>query len=179
MTHSAEPDEDLLCLLRGEPGRKQTSEMAEHLRECESCRLALVDVAEIHGTLVAAGRLLGRISVKSSDAQGAASPSAARPAHGGWAGPGNLAETADVLPPLRVPHRRRTFPRLAAGIAAGVLVVASLGVGSFVLASRDQPQVAAVRTPPTVGQGRSVVLEPVTGTAAGRVSMQTPGHRPR
>ncbi len=175
MTHSAEPDENLLCLLRGELGREQTRQMAEHLRECESCRLALVDVAEIHGTLVAAARLLGRITVESPAALSAASPSAARTAPAGWDVSGDLVEPAEALPPLRVPHRRRTFPRLAVGIAAGVVVVAGLGVGSFVLTGRDRPPVSAVRTAPPVSPGRSVVLEPVTGTAAGRVSMQTPG----
>ena len=175
MNHSAEPDEDLLCLLRGELGREQTRQLAEHLRECEPCQLALVDVAEIHGTLVAAGRLLRQITDGSSGKAGAGGPAAARGAIGGGAGSGDLAEPADALPPLRVPHRRRAIPRLAAGIAAGVLVVTGLGVGSFVLTSHDKPPVAAVRTPPPVAAGRSVVLEPVTGDAAGRVSMQTPG----
>lgn len=184
MNHPAEPEEDLLCLLRGELGREQTRQTAEHLRVCESCRLALVDVAEIHGTLVAAGRLLGRITVESPAMLSAAIPSAApggRAGPGDWEGPagwpgsGDLVEPAEALPPLRVPHRRRTFPRLAAGIAAGVLVVAGLGVGSLVLTSRDKPPVAAVRIPPPVAAGRSIILEPVTGAAAGRVSMQTPG----
>ncbi len=175
MTHSAEPDEDLLCLLRGELGREQTRAMAEHLRECESCRLALVDVAEMHGTLVAAGRLLRQITHDSSGTAGAGGPATAPGATGGGGGSSDLAEPAGALPPLRFSHRRRAFPRLAAGIAAGVLVVAGLGVGSFVLTSRDKPPVVAVRKPPPVVQGRSVVLEPVTGAAAGRVSMQTPG----
>ena len=166
MNHSAETGEDLLCLLRGELGREQTRQMAEHLRECEPCRLALVDVAEIHGTLVAAGRLLRQITDDSSGTAGAAGPAAARGAPGGGAGSGDLTEPADPLPPLRMPHRRRAIPRLAAGIAAGVLLVTGLGVGSFVLTRHDKPPVAA---------RRSVVLEPVTGDAAGRVSMQTPG----
>ncbi len=175
MNHSPEPDEDLLCLLRGELGREQTRQLAEHLRECESCRLALVDVAEIHGTLAAAGRLLGRITVEPRESAGAATRSAVSSAPGGWPSPDDLAQPAEKLPPLRVPHRRRAIPRLAAGIAAGVLVVAGLGIGSFVQASRDKPPVAAVRTQPTVSPARTVVLTPVTGAAVGRVSMQTPG----
>ncbi len=175
MTHSAQLHEDLLCLLRGELGREQTRQMAEHLRECETCRLALVDVAEIHGTLVAAGRLLRLITDDSSVTAGAAVPAAAPGAIVGGAGSGDLAQPAGALPPLRVPHRRHTLPRLAAGIAAGVLVAAGLEVGSFVLTSRDKPPVAAVRAPPPIAAGRTIFLEPVTGAAAGRVSMQTPG----
>jgi len=173
--HSADPDEDLLSLLRGELGRERSHELAAHLRECESCRLALVDVAEVHGTLSAAGRLLRRTTVESFDPVRAAGQTTVlgptdHRAPAGWETP-----DTDALPPLRVPHRRRTMTgltgltgRLTAGIAAAVLVLAGLGVGTVVLRNR-------AAQPVTVTAGRQVVLQPVTGSATGRVSMQAPG----
>ena len=169
MIHSADPDEDLLALLRGELGRERSHELAAHLRECESCRLALVDVAEVHGTLSAAGRLLRRTTEDSLDHLRLADPTTVMGASGYRAPVGSPAENTDALPPLHLPHRRRVSPgRLAAGIAAAVLVVAGLGVGSVVMKNRaDQPV--------TVAASRQVDLRPVTGSATGHVSMQTPG----
>jgi len=187
VTHSAEPDEDLLCLLRGELGRRQTRELAEHLRECESCRLALVDVAEVHGTLVSAGRLLRQISdespesSESTESSESAGPSERLPAaviapSADRAGPG-ARDDVGGLPPLRLPRRGRALQRhrLAAGVAAAVLVVGGLGFGTFKLTHREGPPVTAVRAGPPVVTTRTVVLQPVTGAASGRVSMQGPG----
>jgi hypothetical protein len=172
VTHSTEPDEDLLCLLRGELGRQQTRELADHLRGCEPCRLALVDVAEVHGTLVSAGRLLRHLSDESLDPLTAGS-AAAPGLSDGWTDPGEQDDDSG-LPPLNMPRRRRTIPgRLVAGIAAAVVVAAGLGVGSLVLKNRDESP--AGRTVPPVAAARTVVLQPVTGAAAGRVSMQAPG----
>ena len=169
MIHSADPDEDLLSLLRGELGRQRSHELATHLRECESCRLALVDVAEIHGTLSAAARLLRGTTGQSFDPLRAAGRTTAWGPPDSQAPAGGAAEDADALPPLNVPHRRRAIHgRLAAGIAAAVLVVAGLGVGSVVLKNRTAK-------PVTVTASRQVDLQPVTGSATGRVSMQTPG----
>ena len=172
MIHSADPDEDLLSLLRGELGRERSHELAAHLRECESCRLALVDVAEVHGTLSAAGRLLRRTTAESFDpVRAAGQTTLVGPSDHRAPARGRTPDT-DALPPLRVPHRRRAMTgltgRLTAGIAAAVLVLAGLGVGSVVLRNR-------AAQPVTVTAGRTVDLQPVTGSASGRVSMQAPG----
>jgi hypothetical protein len=167
--HEADPDQDLLSLLRGELGRVRSHELAGHLRECESCRLALVDVAEVHGALTAAGRLLRPATEESFDPLQAAgrTPVVGQPDQRFPAGA--RAGGTDALPPLRVPHRRRAITgRLVAGIAAAVLVVAGLGIGSVVLSNR-------AGQPVTVTASRQVDLRPVTGSATGRVSMQAPG----
>jgi hypothetical protein len=167
--HSADPDEDLLSLLRGELGRQRSHDLATHLRECESCRLALVDVAEIHGTLSAAVRLLRPSTGESFDPLRTAGQTTLVGPPDYRAPAGGRTDHADALPPLHVPHRRRGIPgRLAAGIAAAVLVVAGLGLGSVVLTNRAD-------RPVTVTASRQVDLQPVTGSATGRVSMQTPG----
>jgi hypothetical protein len=169
VTHPADRDEDLLSLLRGELSRERSRELTAHLRECESCRLALVDVAEVHGTLSAAGRLLRRSTGESFDPLQAAGRTAPAGPSDYQTQTGRLTDDTDALPPLRVPHRRSAMTRrLTAGIAAAVLVVAGLGVGSVVLRNR------AVQ-PVTVTAGRQVDLKPVTGSATGRVSMQAPG----
>lgn len=150
MTGNHHEADDLIALLRGDLGRQQLTSLAGHLRGCETCRRSLVEVAAVHGSLEAAARLLG---------QPAGSPGLTQPS----GSPEPMALSASDLPPLRLPRRRTS--RLAL-VAAGVAAVAVLGAGGVLALSPRRPQ-------PPAGVA-SVALRPLTGDAAGRVTMSGP-----
>lgn len=143
------PDEDLVGLLRGELGRARLEELVEHLQGCDDCRRALVELAAGHSALEAARRLL-------------LEPPEAGLARLTVAGAAPAVREEPVLPPLRVPSRRRS--RRAAALVAAAAVVLAGAVGATVLTVRrdDAPEPAPAR---------SAALEPLGGSARGRVTM--------
>ncbi len=166
MSHDATTEDDLVALLRGELDRGRTTAVAGHLRGCDACRLELVDVAEVHGSLTAAGRLLRAAEAQADPARGPSAPpvpaSPPRPA-----GPAHRAQT---LPPLRVPTarpRRARVLSVVAACAAAVLVVGGVAFGLDARRTGSDP------APPAVATGRSVDLRPVpgSGSGSGRVTM--------
>ena len=144
MSHVDSGDE-LVDLLRGELGREASRDTVAHLRDCEQCRVALVEVASVHGALTAAGRLL---RPRTSEQPGPAAASSAG--------------TVD-LPPLALPADRRRIPIVLVACAAAALLVVAAAVGLQHWRGSD-----------TAAPARSVALQPVTGTASGRVSMAEP-----
>jgi hypothetical protein len=159
MTHGDASDEYLVALLRGELDRGRTREVIEHLRGCDDCRRQLVDVAEVHGSLTAAARLL-RVSTTPTTRV------ALRAAGTGLRGD-DSGQRGDGLPPLTRPsslrgaRARRSLIVVAAG-AAAVLAIGGVATGFGVLRTgQGSTPVAA----------RAVDLQPVSGSGTGRVTM--------
>jgi hypothetical protein len=136
--------DELVGLLRGELGRDESRDTVAHLRECERCRMALVEVASVHGALTAAARLLrprpGEQQPEAADGAGTTS-----------------------LPALAPRAQRRRLPVVLAACAAAVLVVVAAAAG-----------LQHWRGSEALAPARSVALQPVAGTASGRVSMAEP-----
>jgi anti-sigma factor RsiW len=165
VSHDAATEDELVALLRGELDRERTTEVAEHLRGCDDCRLELVDVAEVHGSLTAAARLL-RAAQPHAGADGGPAASRLIERRTG------AAHRAPSLPPLRVPASRPGRARVlsvVAACAAAVLVVGGVAFGLDTLRDRRAPTPAQ----PSTAAGRSVDLRPLAGSGpgAGRVTM--------
>lgn len=154
MTGTHHEVDDLVALLRGDLGQRELTSLAGHLRGCESCQRSLVEVAAVHGSLEAAARLLGQRAGSAGLPPAVGSPVQVTV-------PVNAA--ALDLPPLRLPRRRRSQLAL---VAAGVAAVAVLVTGSVVALSPRGTQSAAGVS--------SVALRPLTGDAAGLVTMSGP-----
>ncbi len=135
---------DLAALLRGELTNAAAAEAAAHARGCETCRAELVDDALGHGLLSRARRTLPDLDAD-----------------------GQLPTT--TLPPALRRELARPRRRLAvwAGAAAAVVLVAGTGLafGVHALTHSDSPASAVPQ--------QSAPLEPVEGSASGRVSMGT------
>ena len=138
---------DLTALLRGELTNAAAVKVAEHARDCESCRAGLVDDALGHGLLAGARRTLGRLDEARSS-------------------------TSSSLPPelrQRITARRRLRPALLGGaVAAALVVVAGVGVAVGARLGDDGASGGAA-----AAVQQTATLEPVEGNAHGRVSMGT------
>jgi anti-sigma-K factor RskA len=141
---------DLTELLRGELTNAEALATAEHVRGCDSCRAALVDDALGHGLLTRARRTLGD-----------------RPA----GVPVQPTQPLELPEELRreLGRRPRRTRALLAGVAAVTLVAAGAGaaLGARNLATRTDGS-----DPQAIPQ-RTATLEPVEGSATGKVSMGT------
>ncbi|MET0837395.1 MAG: anti-sigma factor [Marmoricola sp.] len=137
---------DLTALLRGELSNTMAVAAAEHARECEDCRRDLVDDALGHGLLTRAGRTLG---------------AAAR------------TPTEPVVLPERVEQRLARRPRRSRALLAGAAAVALVAVGVGAGLGARSLLVGADRPGPAVAAERTATLEPVEGSASGKVSMGT------
>ncbi|MGL4174391.1 MAG: zf-HC2 domain-containing protein [Actinomycetota bacterium] len=151
---SHDTSESWVPFLRGDLDRASSTEVTEHLRQCEQCRFDLVDIAEMHSSLTAIGRGMRH---ETPEKRALVSP---------------LAAAVD-LPPLRM-HTRRS--RVGASVlAASAAAVLFFGAGYGWNASRDSTSVPPVAgpnvTPSPEPVGRSVSLQPLTGSGAGQVSM--------
>ena len=137
---------DLTALLRGELTNTRAVAAAEHARGCQHCREELVDDALGHGLLTSARRTLGATA---------------------------SAQPEQVALPEGLEHELARRPRrsraLLAGVAAVALVAvgAGAGLGARALVTREDTSgtPAAAR--------RTATLEPVEGSATGKVSMGT------
>jgi hypothetical protein len=143
MTTTDVPDDDLVALLRGDLGRRGLGDVVAHLRGCDRCRLRLVEVAQVHGSLEAAARLLREPTGVTH-----------RPS-----------VPAPTLPPLAPRRLRRTTSRWVA--AAAAVVVAS-GAGGVALTRHQRGSSSALASASVA----SVRLAPLTGSGAGRVTMR-------
>ncbi|WP_426566242.1 anti-sigma factor domain-containing protein [Angustibacter sp. McL0619] len=148
MSH-VDTGEELVALLRGELDRARTGDVVGHLRECDDCRSALVEVASVHCALSAAARLLR------SEPEAHLTP----------VGPSSVlaGQSTVELPPLVPVTTRRRLPMVLVACAAGVLLVVGLAAG-----------IQHWRGNASATPSRSVALQAVTGTASGRVSMAEP-----
>ncbi|GAA4358639.1 anti-sigma factor [Angustibacter luteus] len=131
-------DQDLLALLRGELDRARTRDVVQHLRECETCRSELVEVAAVHGPLTAVARLLRTEPTP----EVAAAP----------------------LPALDV-RRHRRFPVWLAACAAAVvvLVCGAVGIDRWQGGDEAVPTSRTVALQPVTGEGTGEVS--MSGTA--------------
>ncbi len=141
---------DLTALLRGELTNAEALATAGHVRGCDACRDGLVDDALGHGLLSRARRTLGdrTAPVPMQPIQATALPDELRRELG------------------RRPGRNRA---LLAGVAAVTLIAAGAGaaLGARNLATRTDPPA------PQAIPERVATLEPVEGSATGKVSMGT------
>ena len=137
---------DLTALLRGDLTNAASAEAAAHVRGCEACRLDLVEISLGHGLLSRARRTLGP--------EPTATP--AEP----------MVMPDDLRRQLGRPRRSRA---LLAAAAAVVLVAVGSGVG---LGTRALVSGGDGAGTPAAAE-RTATLEPVAGSASGKVSMGT------
>jgi anti-sigma factor RsiW len=156
MSHDVVGESDFMALLRGELDRIDLEQLTDHLRSCESCRVELVDAAQVHGSLTAAGRLLRLPAPRS------ASPSVAAPTIDLRDGP------PGQLPSLRPVARRRRSSRSRGGFSRGGLtLVAACAIAATSAAVVLWPRGTAPTRPIAAPAARSVALTPLPVEPAG------------
>lgn len=161
------PDE-LPALLAGELGRADTGGVAAHLRDCDACRLELVDTVAAAAALRSARRHLAP-AVPAATVPAVAAPVAAVPATPAHVG----APVPAALPPLRLPPRRRALHPTVLASAAAVLVLLAVVLGRPLLPARQGP------APRTTVAPTTATLRPLAGVrASGTVTMRGPSAAP-
>jgi Anti-sigma-K factor rskA, C-terminal/Putative zinc-finger len=132
---------DLTALLRGELSNAEVLAVAEHLEECEPCRIELAETAVGHALLSRAGRTISHVA------------------------PADSTTAAPVPAAPRPPSPRSRWARPVTLAAAAAVLVAGTAVVTTVVTGRDEPGLPVAEAP------KSADLEPVEGSGSGRVEM--------
>ncbi len=152
---------DLSGLLRGELGNAEALEVAEHTKDCSTCRDDLVDLSLGHALLTAAVRRAG----VSTPAEVSADTH-----------PGPVPLPAELRAEIRRRRRRRPVLVAAAAVAVAALSAALLLPGGDSTPPAARPAPTSTTPAPTTGPQQVAALEPVAGAAGaagGQVAMDT------